>query len=716
MKIKELARQVLTQRENRRYHRILRGRRGTYTEWLAEQEKITGERAADAGESVTAGHGIAEPAEGKNEGDFVIVHVEKGVLAVGAEEKIGNYFRVHPEVQLLYGDEDSTRQDKTETGKREAREGYEAPWFKPDWSPDLLDSFFYFGGLTAMRGDLFRRAEKWMPQLRRETGDGAERYIVWDPAGYEKWLHICAAMAGGYRKGSRSIGHISDILFHGEGKEAQNRFLETSDFLRREEERLLRDFQDGWIVPTKAGEGREPVISVIIPSKDQPETLGKCLQGCALAAQGQQGSAAIPYEVIIVDNGSSWENRDRIQALTEGGDTRITYLYHPMEFHFSRMCNLGAEKARGTFLLFLNDDVELCQPGVLTQMAAMADRDYTGAVGLKLYYPDSARIQHAGITNLPMGPVHKLQFMEDDRDYYGGANRGKRNVLAVTAACLMVERGKFLEAGGFSEELRVAFNDVDFCFRLYELGYWNVCLNSRYAYHHESLSRGDDESQEKLERLLKERDTLYRRHPGLDGVDPYYSVHLNRTGLDTGIRPAYLTAGNEIRKSGGKSYRFSAEGYRPDACLMVRVEDCRGARILGYGIVLGDNNACYDRLLLLRKAAESPELSAGARADTGGNKKMTNVSHAEEIYALRLEGQYRPDLEENMPDQNNVALCGFHVEIEEGELPAGKYRLGLAAENRVSRLKLINWSNRFVSLEGKSGGAARRKRCEGEEV
>ena len=100
-----------------------------------------------------------------------------------------------------------------------------------------------------------------------------------------------------------------------------------------------------------------------------------------MAAQGQQGqgSAAIPYEVIIVDNGSSRENRDRIRALTEGGDTRITYLYHPMEFHFSRMCNLGAEKARGAFLLFLNDDVELCQPGVLTQMAAMADRDYTGA-------------------------------------------------------------------------------------------------------------------------------------------------------------------------------------------------------------------------------------------------------------------------------------------------------------------------------------------------
>lgn len=674
MKIKELAKQMLTQRENQHYEKALQARRGTYAAWLEGREKASGKLLMPGGGAKFDENRISAALTGAEErekdSDFVIVHVEKGALAVGAEEKAEKYFREHPEAQLLYGDEDNC----------------EAPWFKPDWSPDLLDSFFYFGSVTAMRRELFQRAAQWMPRLVEAAGseNRAMCYTISDWNAYEKWVHICAGLAGGYRKGSRSIGHIADILFHGESREAQDRFLQHSEFLKTEREALLRDFRDGWIIPGKAGQKRNPVISIVIPSKDQPDVLGKCLRGCALAAQGAADGASIPYEVIIVDNGSSAENRRRIEALAgqeEAGRVGeeaagMTYLYQPMEFNFSRMCNLGAAEAKGEFLLFLNDDVELCQPGTLTEMAALADRDYTGAVGLKLYYPDSVRIQHAGITNLPMGPVHKLQFMADDRDYYYGANRGKRNVLAVTAACLMVEKTKYLEAGGFSEELRVAFNDVDFCFRLYELGYQNVCVNDRYAYHHESLSRGDDESAEKLERLLQERDKLYERHPQLDGADPYYSVHLNQTGLDTGIRPAYLTAGNKIQKSRGKFFTFSPKRYRPDACLMVRVEDCRDGKILGYCVVIGDNNACYDRMLLLRNTAVSAQ-----------------------IYALQLEGQYRPDLEENMPDQTNVALCGFHVEIEAGEIPPGKYRLGMAVISRVSGVRLTNWSNRSVLLK-----------------
>lgn len=270
----------------------------------------------------------------------------------------------------------------------------------------------------------------------------------------------------------------------------------------------------------------------------------------------------------------------------------------------------------------------------------------------------------------------------------------------------MVERKKYLEAGGMAEELRVAFNDVDFCFRLYELGYHNVCVNDSYGYHHESLSRGGDDSPEKLERLLGEREVLYERHPALEGKDPYYSRYLNHEGLDTGIRPAFLTAANRVQKvseklisqkkvSEGKASEkagdLSLEKYRRDDCLMVRVEDCRGRRILGYGVVLGDDNACYSRELLL----------AGAGGETGAEDSIgTKPSQAgpRTVYALKLGGQYRPDLEKNMADQIHVALGGFDVEIGQDAVPGGRYRLGMAVRNRVTGLRLANWSNRYVEL------------------
>ena len=98
--------------------------------------------------------------------------------------------------------------------------------------------------------------------------------------------------------------------------------------------------------------------------------------------------------------------------------TPIRYVYEPAEFKFSTMCNRGAELADGKLLLFLNDDIELCENDWLDKMVSRALQPYVGSVGLKLYYPDSVKIQHDGIVNLPVGPVHKLQFMEDDRSYY----------------------------------------------------------------------------------------------------------------------------------------------------------------------------------------------------------------------------------------------------------------------------------------------------------
>lgn len=669
MSIKSLVKQVLTEKENRRYQRQLSDKCVSYPEWLKEQE------------SACWGLGNAW----KNVADeFFVLSASEGALAKGAIENITCYFMKHPEVQLLYGDEDVC--------------GESAPWFKPDWSPDLLDSQFYFGSLVAVRRDLFERCCVVFGNAGGEQGENlpfepmdavagskeagntdagigakenevpkAYRKRVSDFGRYEQWMHICVGLAGGYQCGNHAIGHFPGILFHCCCEREQEKFLETTPFLRRRREELLWAFRES--------ESRSEMISVVIPSKDNPEILRKCMEGCLAVA-------TCAVEIIVVDNGSNVENKTTIEnslrefckQTTGGIACDFIYLYEPMEFNFSKMCNMGAERAKGNYLLFLNDDVELCQKGCLEEMAVLAGRDYTGAVGMKLYYPDSKRIQHAGITNLPMGPVHKLQFKEDNARYYYGANDGCRNVLAVTAACLMVEKDKYLETGGFSEELRVAFNDVDFCFRLYELGYYNVCVNDSYAYHHESMSRGADESFEKLERLLGEREKLYARHAELEGVDPYYSIYLNREGLDTSIRPGYVTGANVTQTVEGLVEILDITNYRQDNCLMLRVEDARKGRMVGYGIVLGDDNACYDKSLLLQKEA--------------GNI----------VLGRKILGQYRPDLKENLSDQVNVALCGFDIKVDDGAIPKGRYLVGMAARNRVTGLKLVNWSNRVVEL------------------
>ncbi len=755
MGAKDFVKEILIRRENRRYAKLFRDKKISYGDWITaleagaegepagESKRAQGE-PADVGSCGRSGSFEEEDSTGGQCGadEFVVICAGKGLPASGLNERIGSYFASHPEVLLLYGDEDvwegagkripasEAKEEKQipDEGQGKSVSNRKLPWFKPDWSPDLLDSCFYFGSVTAMRKILFRQASFarnacyvkvygaapsheaggdfrpaaageppcFLRLTKTDPARKAEFYEAEDFEAYEKWMHLCALLAGGYAKGSRRIGHMGRMMFHCGSAEEQDKFLRPSAYLKECREALVREFRVRYAAESK------PLISVVILSKDHPDVLEKCLRGCETAAGGQ-GGKALSYEVILVDNGSSAKNRGRVEALVQkmkAGHSRMVYLYRPQAFNFSKLCNMGAAKAEGRFLLFLNDDVELCQPGCMEWLAALADRPWTGAVGMKLYYPDSVRIQHAGITNLPMGPVHKLQFLEDDKCYYYGANRGRRNVLAVTAACLMTAKEKYLEAGGFAEELPVAFNDVDFCFRLYELGYHNVCVNDGYAYHHESLSRGEDEAPHKLERMLGEREKLYARHPMLEGRDPYYSVYLNREGLDVGIRPAYLTAGNRRQRFTERLKPFSVEGYRQDACLLVRVEDCRSGKIAGYGVVLGDNNACYERRLLFRRL---PDLECRNAVGIHGAVEEKEAEGRESagpdmIYEAKLAGQYRPDLDENMPDQVNVGLCGFLVEAGAQALPEGRYRLGMAVKNRVTGLRIVNWSNRILEM------------------
>ena len=607
MGIKSFLKQGMAYGLDKQYEKKCASRKILYKDWVASMEEAESSSAGERAEAV------------------FLSDAENGVWADGAKERAEAFLSAHPEVCVVYGDEDV----ETAPGQ------YENPWLKPCWSPDTYLWKDYLGEAVAVRKSFYEKAEE-------KSRDGLLK------------------AAGGFTKGCQSIAHINGILFH----------RKTDWFTGETNSSMTRGKTAGGQTDCRdAKKQGMPYISVIIPSKDNAVVLKKCLDTLKKTA------ADISYEVLLVDNGSGEAVKKKIEEMTADAPD-ILYIYEPMEFNFSKMCNLGAERAEGSLLLFLNDDIEATHTGWLSDMAKLAERPHVGAVGCKLLYPDTDKIQHAGITNLPMGPVHKLQFLRDNKCYYDNRNRGIRNVSAVTAACLMVRREVFEEAGGFCESMQVAFNDVDFCFTLLEKGYYNAVCNHIHLLHHESMSRGADESEEKLKRLHRERTMLYDRHPGLNGKDPFYHDWLNRTGLDTRIQPAYrsgreiadVQAAKEVAKESNEAYVL--KNARKDRCLLVRIEAADASHISGYGVVLGSDNACFNGKLLLERKGRQPA-----------------------VYELDFTEQYRQDLQENMPDQKNVALCGFHVNIAE-PLPEGEYRIGMLATDKISGSSLMNYSNR----------------------
>lgn len=607
MGIKSFLKQGMAYGLDKQYEKKCASRKILYKDWVASMEEA---ESSSAGERVEA---------------VFLSDAENGAWADDAKERAEAFLSAHPEVCVVYGDEDV----ETTPGQ------YENPWLKPCWSPDTYLWKDYLGEAVAVRKSFYEKAEE-------KSRDGLLK------------------AAGGFTKGCQSIAHINGILFH----------RKTDWFTGETNSSMTREKTAGGQTDCRdAKKQGMPYISVIIPSKDNAVVLKKCLDTLKKTA------ADISYEVLLVDNGSGEAVKKKIEEMTTDAPD-ILYIYEPMEFNFSKMCNLGAERAKGSLLLFLNDDIEATHTGWLSDMAKLAERPHVGAVGCKLLYPDTDKIQHAGITNLPMGPVHKLQFLRDNKCYYDNRNRGIRNVSAVTAACLMVRREVFEEAGGFCESMQVAFNDVDFCFTLLEKGYYNAVCNHIHLLHHESMSRGADESEEKLKRLHRERTMLYDRHPGLNGKDPFYHDWLNRTGLDTRIQPAYrsgreiadVQAAKEVAKESNEAYVL--KNARKDRCLLVRIEAADASHISGYGVVLGSDNACFNGKLLLERKGRQPA-----------------------VYELDFTEQYRQDLQENMPDQKNVALCGFHVNIAE-PLPEGEYRIGMLATDKISGSSLMNYSNR----------------------
>lgn len=535
------------------YNQELFAQKTPYLQWLKAQESELGERY---------GRQLDRGAVGKQMhtlpfsscmdmmcqyGEFCADRVylfarEGGKLSQYASMVFGEVFLERTDILLAYADEDyrgslhalydigeerfgeevrsSYRFDKADRDHEDSRlcAHYRgAPWFKPDFSPDTLASFFYIGSVFAVRGSQI---------LEMVSKYGSSLSI------YELVYRIFVRVLDEKRQGAaEGIVHIPRVLY-------TNDCLEDAE--QTDSSESIRALYQGDVPP-----GGDKV-SIIIPSKDHAQILKKCLE--TLVQNTNYGC----YEIIIVDNGSDTGQKMCITQMIEAvkrqkRDLKLQYLYREREFNFSAMCNAGARLAQGAYLLFLNDDIEAMDTDRdwLGKLVTFAAKSHVGAVGAKLYYPGPEengcyRIQHAGITNMGIGPAHKLGGMADTGCLYHGHNTCNYDMLAVTAACMLIRKSVFDGTGGFDETFPVAYNDVELCFRLYQAGYLNVQVNEAALIHHESLSRGQDTSPEKQRRLTLEKQRLYQKYPSLYARDPFYSPNLVQWKKDVAYNTGYL--------------------------------------------------------------------------------------------------------------------------------------------------------------------------------
>ena len=268
-----------------------------------------------------------------------------------------------------------------------------------------------------------------------------------------------------------------------------------------------------------------PAVTLIIPTCDGLAILKKCIGSILSLTQYPC------YEIIIVDNNSRDPKSHRyFQEITSHPNIRV--LKYPQPFNFAAINNFAARQAESEFACLLNNDIEVFDKKWLEEMVRLGCRDEIGCVGAKLLY-SNGKVQHAGII-CGLGNVagHAHRYFHHNHPGYFGRLQSVQYYSAITAACMLVRRSVYLEVGGMNETLAVAYNDVDFCLRLLKAGYKIVYTPYAALYHHESLSRGPEDTPEKKERYQREVGYMWATWKHELEIDPCYSPNLSRLRED----------------------------------------------------------------------------------------------------------------------------------------------------------------------------------------
>ena len=418
------------------------------------------------------------------------------------------------EPDVFYSDEDKVTTDLSE---------HFQPHFKPDFNVDLLRSNNYITHFFVVRTSLIRQ----VGGFRREY-DGAQDY---------DFIFRCTEAA-------KKICHIPEVLYHWRTHQASTADNPASKMYAFEagkraiEAHLKRQGVEGTVSHTKdlgfyqveyPVQGT-PLVSVLIPNKDQKDTLKQCLDSVF------SKTTYCNYEVIIIENNSqekeTWEYYEELKKRNN-----VKIVIWEFGFNYSAINNFGEKSASGEYLLFLNNDVEVINPHWMEEMLGNCQRKEVGIVGAKLYYPDDT-IQHAG-TIIGIGGIAGHAFLNMPRSRSGYLHKAslQMDLSAVTAACMMMKRTVFESLDGFEEALTVAFNDVDLCLRCVRAGYLVVYNPRVELYHYESKSRGSEDSEDKVRRFQQEIEFMRTRWIDLlKQGDPYYNKNLTLSKWNYSLR------------------------------------------------------------------------------------------------------------------------------------------------------------------------------------
>lgn len=440
-------------------------------------------------------------------GAFVLLLDHDDCLSKEALFFLVEHINEYPGADIFYSDED----------KIDIFGNRFDPHFKCDFNLDLLYSQNYISHLGSYRRDLLNLIGGF-----RKGYEGAQDYdillrclLVSDPS---KVIHIPRILYHWRAsEGSTALSAGFKSYTHSAGQKAISEYLKKKYIgVEGIGGELPNTFRVIWPIPDP-----KPMVSLIIPTRDRLELLQNCIESIV------EKTKYLNYEILIVDNDSIEPKTLEYFHDVENKFDQIRILSFKGEFNYSAINNWAVTQARGEIVGLVNNDIEVISPEWLTEMVSHAIRPEIGVVGAKLLYPDY-KIQHAGVV-IGIGGVagHSHKYFSDNSHGYFSRLKVVQNYSAVTAACFLVRKEVFAEAGGLDQlNLKIAFNDIDFCLKVTKAGYRNLWTPYAKLFHHESISRGSEDTPEKQARFNQEVDFMKTKWGNLLQCDPFYSPNL----------------------------------------------------------------------------------------------------------------------------------------------------------------------------------------------